>query len=607
MNNLIKRTINIIEKTSDLNSCMIALNLNNDSCFLCFLNIIEDAIENYDNNNSYGYLIKINKYFEQVYFKLTSREKSTHRKSIMTIRKIYKKKLINIPKPSRSILEKTYLTLELLIVPKVELSELEKKDLSELLYNIIFEFKNLEYLDRLIERNPNIVNYNYEDSKIFDIIIQKYIDCIKNKEESILYFERVIFKFILTEKFELDNNTKDKIIMDLNNFISHNKLELIHLNQIKKIIECLSFKDKVADILTIRLVMPSICLKDKENLLYLESLGSNRIRITQDIITIDDVDTHVLDDAISYIKILPNGNYLFMVHIADPLALLPYDSNAMMEAKARTQTIYLRNEVIPMLNSYYSEDKLSLIKGQERYAKTFCIEFDQDFNYVDFKILNSIITVGERHSYKSLNTLHDNIKNKFQETNFELFDKLIVALQKLFVNAELYEGIKEHNIINNLINLSGFSEQLVSYSMMLVGYLSAMYFYEHKYPFVYRCHEINQEWINLLDTYTSNSHSIEIKKILANIKGSQPNSYYSGVNKKHMALNLPYYSKLTSPLRRFADVLNHRAINTCYFSNPNDREVYLLENEIVRTCSYINLRENTIREYISKKLIKKQI
>lgn len=607
MDKSIARFIDIIENTKNINSCIKNLNLDYNSCFLCFLKLIEDSIVNYKEGFDYSFLCKVSNYLERVYNKLTIKEKELHRKQILILRKIYKRHLCSLMRHDRRIFEKVYLNLEILLISKKEKIKIDitNDELGELLYNILFNFKNLEYLDKVIEKNPNILNCYYDNKDMFSLVIEKYLSYIGNDDDLVCFYERVINKFLLEKTFNLTDDIKNKIICDLNNFVNNKRLNINNLNKIKKIIECLNNKDNIFEMFNIQSTIPNLILSDKEYLELKKSKSNNRTNIKGYTITIDGEETKVYDDAISKIQRLSNGNYLYMVHIADPLYLLPYYSKTMNEAKRRTTTIYLKDTSIPMINPYFSEDKLSLIKGQNRFTKTFCIEFDKYFNIIDFKILNSIINVSDRLSYDSLNELYN--KGGSNNDEYEIldnYDKLISSLKKIFKNAPLYEEVKKNNIIGNSKNMSSFSENLISYSMLLVGYLTAKYFEEHNLPFVYRCHKIDEEWVKLLDDFSHDTQNNEIKKIINSIKGDMPKSYYSRLNDKHMGLNLPYYSHITSPLRRYMDNLNMHAVDLCYFNNPSDKELYDLQFEMDTSCDYINMQSNTIDECITKKLIK---
>ena len=171
----------------------------------------------------------------------------------------------------------------------------------------------------------------------------------------------------------------------------------------------------------------------------------------------------------------------------------------------------------------------------------------------------------------------------------------------MFKNVRLYHEMKEELGNIHSEKTKGFSHNLVSYSMILTGYFMAKYFYEHKLPYIYRCHKIDEEWIKLLNAYIHNPNNLEFKNTIKSIKSNLPKSYYSGINEGHKGLELDYYSHTTSPLRRFSDLLNMHAINTCYFQVPLDQDVYQLENEVKEVSRYLNMQNNTIDDYVKNK------
>ena len=96
------------------------------------------------------------------------------------------------------------------------------------------------------------------------------------------------------------------------------------------------------------------------------------------------------------------------------------------------------------------------------------------------------------------------------------------------------------------------------------------------------------------------SQNPEDKKIFKDLRVRLPKSYYSRGNIGHMGLKVDYYSHITSPLRRFSDILNMHCLNTCYFQRPTDSQLKKLEQEVIKTCEYINMQSNSIDEYLSK-------
>ncbi len=607
--NSILRIKEIIYQSKNIKSCLNSLNLSVNSAFICLLNLIEDAIINYNPINDYEYLDKVTTYLKILYEDLHKNKKILYRSQILKLKKIAKTSTSLVDNYDKIYFKKIYLTLDELINSSKENKNKENKknqeikldgSLYELVYKAIFTFESLDYLDLLIEKSPDILNVKLNNEPIFIKILEVYLESVKNKNNKSNYYIRVINKFFHEKTFDLENQMQDIILKTLNDFLNGtSNLNKKDLFEIKNLISYIK-KQYVLNTYNIRNSEYELSNQDLEYLERNDPNLSDRVRLNDYIITIDDEDSKVLDDGIS-IRKLKNGNILFKIHIADPLGIFPYQSNIIQDAKDRTTTIYAGKQVIQMFPSTLATDKLSLVEGQERFAKTFYFEYSKDYGIVYFKIINSIVKVTERLSYDKINELYKKGgTSEFDAELLNIFDEILCYLKKVFKNAKVYEEIKRENIIGHNQKISGFAESLISYLMMFTGYKTAEYFSQNNLPYVYRCHFFDSKWQEFLNSYINDPNKEEYKKMLKEIKERFPKSYYTRDNVGHMGLKVPYYSHITSPLRRFADDLNFYAIDTCYFDKPNDKKIYRLEKEIDLTCDYFNMQSNSIDEYFNK-------
>lgn len=599
--------LKIIMKSNDYNSCLYSLNLDNNAFFLLLINIIEDAVINYNPINNYEYLIKVNSYLKTSYEKLSKSKKCNYYHLITKLKKLYKKEMGLIDFCDQEYFRNTSMTLNEILTKKKEkiVSNFPDDYLYKLVYETIFSFKNLEYLDILIEKDISIVNIKKE-RPIFLDIIDAYIKSLKEKDKkSSSYYLRVINKFLDDSIFELDNEKRESVLNTLNDFLGYKtSLTKRDLEDLKNIISKLK-RQYVLNNYNINLDEYQMNSLEMDVLDHYEDMLENRIYLDDYIITIDDLDSTVLDDGIS-IKKLKNGNIMFKVHIADPLGMYSYNSSVINDAKLRTTTIYDINPPSQMLPSILSSNKLSLLKNKKRLAKSFCFEFNKEYGIVDFKVLNTVISVSNRHTYNEINELYKKGGTTREETEMlELYDEVLKFLKNMYKNVKIYEELKRENIIGNRQGTSSFAESLISYLMMITGYKTAEMFHNLGYPFAYRCHIIDEKWQSMLDEYIKNPKDMRQKKMLMDIKSRFPKAFYTRFNQGHRGLGVSYHSHTTSPLRRFCDILNLFCLDTCYFRRPTDKQIYLLEKEIDTTCDYINMQSNSIDEYLSKIKVKK--
>lgn len=327
----------------------------------------------------------------------------------------------------------------------------------------------------------------------------------------------------------------------------------------------------------------------------------NRLDLRKlNIFTIDGEESKDLDDAISIEK-LENGNYKLGVHIADVAHYVKEGSRIDEEALKRGTSIYLVDRVIPMIIEDISNGVCSLNPNEDKLTLSVIMELDLNGNVVDYEIKESIINSKLRTSYNDVSDILEKEDEYLSEKYRDFIDD--------FRNAEkLMKILKEKRKKRGAISLGGekmkislddngkpisldvedrrVAEEIIEEFMIITNEVVAEHFYNLKVPFVYRVHENpDKENIDYFSEFAarfgydldSSKDILEQREELNNIlKESEwkkdsciiksmvlrtlEKARYSDECIGHFGISNMYYCHFTSPIRRYADLLNHRII-----------------------------------------------
>ena len=328
------------------------------------------------------------------------------------------------------------------------------------------------------------------------------------------------------------------------------------------------------------------------------------------IFTIDGADSKDFDDAVS-IEMLENGNYLLGVHIADVAHYVKEDGPLDQEALERGTSVYLLDQVIPMLPKSLSNGICSLNPHEDRLALSVDMEMTPDGTMVRHEIYESVINSVERLVYDDISDLIEKndrqIGERYSHIRDELFmmHNLAVRLSKLrhdrgsldFDLDEAYIVLDKNGIPSSIsVAERRSANKLIEEFMLLANETVAEHFYWMEAPFVYRVHEqpaadkIEQLKIFLkgfgitLRGTPGGIHPKAICSVLDSAKGnpgedvvnsvtlrSMQKAFYSTSCEGHFGLALKYYCHFTSPIRRYPDLMIHRIIKESLHSGLNEK------------------------------------
>lgn len=518
-----------------------------------------------------------------------------------------------------------------------------KKETYDFTNFLIFEIRNLPLIEDAIDKFPYIVNLKDDlDNSILEKIISNYLISLLeytsykelSSNDNLIYYDKLLDLFINSKEFnkiqlhspklkqiekhisslkkdEYTEQTKRKFIFWINNL--KEKLFTDNILSEDKTYKKIKYKYDISDdfeediLSEVRLTKKCMSKKCLEG----------RIIIPQNecIITIDSENAEEIDDGLSA-SILPNGNYLLKVHIADPIGLVKNNSIIYDEALKRTTSIYLSDLVIPQFPKDLTKEFMSLKSRSYRLARTYEIELTKNAEIVSFNINKTAIFVTKKMSYKQYNQMLDKKSGDIHlDTTISTLQEISNILANIVKIDEVYYQATRNEKNTTATNIIGktSAEKLVERTMILTNHLTAKYFLDKDLPFIYRNHKedpILQEKIEIFKKKMENDpENEELRSIIETYLHMYPRSYYNTKSTGHFGLNLDTYSHVTSPLRRSADIVANICMDELLDSPKTDKEIFAIEDFVKEQCNYINSRrvnvENFSSEYEKIKILKK--
>ncbi|MBQ0078996.1 MAG: ribonuclease R [Eubacterium sp.] len=315
--------------------------------------------------------------------------------------------------------------------------------------------------------------------------------------------------------------------------------------------------------------------------------------------TIDGADSKDFDDAVSIDK-LPNGNYLLGVHIADVSHYVREGDYLDKEALNRGTSVYLLDQVIPMLPKALSNDICSLRPGVDRLTLSVDMEINSDGDVVNHDIYEAVINSTERLVYDDVSDMIENddpvLFKKYAHIAPQLMamSELALLLRKKreargSIDFDLDEAWIKLNKAGRAVDVGivnrRSANKLIEEFMLLANETVAEHFFWMEVPFLYRVHEKPEidkieslkAFLNSMDIVlrgsSENIHPRSIRSVLDMAKGqahenvvnsvtlrSMQKAYYDTECRGHFGLALRFYSHFTSPIRRYPDLMIHRII-----------------------------------------------
>jgi ribonuclease R len=312
--------------------------------------------------------------------------------------------------------------------------------------------------------------------------------------------------------------------------------------------------------------------------------------------TIDPHDAKDHDDALS-VRELGDGLYEVGVHIADVSHFVRPGTALDREALLRGTSVYLVDRVVPMLPERLSADLCSLGAGKDRLALTCFLVLDEKARLKSFRLAETIIRSAADMTYEQVQEYFDkgSVPPGWSKLTASL-DRLL-ALSKHLTQARMAEGSLDFDLpesrielapdgsVSNIYELVRLpSHRLVEEFMLLANRTVARYLQATGVPTLFRVHdrpdqeklEAFAEFVTTFGLKFSAGDSLRprhLQHLLEQARGlpeeglinevllrSMAKAVYQPDNIGHFGLAFDRYVHFTSPIRRYPDLVVHRAV-----------------------------------------------
>lgn len=357
------------------------------------------------------------------------------------------------------------------------------------------------------------------------------------------------------------------------------------------------------------------------------------------LVTIDGADARDFDDAVYCEK--TNNGWRLLVAIADVAHYVSVDSALDKEAEKRGTSVYFPGRVVPMLPEVLSNGLCSINPDVERLCTLCEMTLDESGAIKRARFYNAVMLSHARLTYAQVNEILVDEKSKLHDTYSEVVPHLknlhdlyqVLSANRSdrgvieFASTETRILFDDNKKISEIVPIvRNDAHKLIEECMILANVAAASFLEQNNVPALYRVHhgpksdklEDLRAFLSLrglsigggdkptaLD-YAILSKQIEErpdKSVISTIMlRSMQQAVYQPKNEGHFGLALNQYAHFTSPIRRYPDLLVHRAIKHILKRDSIINYRYSREqmNALGESCSTTERRaEEATRDVVS--------
>ncbi len=343
-------------------------------------------------------------------------------------------------------------------------------------------------------------------------------------------------------------------------------------------------------------------------------------------VTIDGEDAKDFDDAV-YCEAGPRGTAKLFVAIADVSHYVKPDSALDLEAQNRGNSVYFPGHVIPMLPEVLSNGLCSLKPQVNRLVMVCEMDLSKSGKVTDYRFYEGVIFSHARLTYTEVAEMLEpadsptrersrvRLREKYAalvphlETLYGVYEKLSKARQLAgaldFSSQETRIIFGETRKIREIVPVvRNNAHRLIEECMLAANVCTAQFLQESELPVLYRVHEgPNPDKLENLNMYLR-----ELGLILTKSAKPEPKDYqrvlqaivdrpdanliqtmlvrsmlqavYQPDNIGHFGLGFEAYTHFTSPIRRYPDLLVHRALRYLIRSGKHKNQIRQIKGAV---------------------------
>ena len=331
------------------------------------------------------------------------------------------------------------------------------------------------------------------------------------------------------------------------------------------------------------------------------------------LVTIDGADARDFDDAV-YCEATSRG-WKLLVCIADVSAYVEPGTALDDEAYKRGNSTYFPDRVIPMLPEVLSNGLCSLNPEVDRLCMTAELFIDREGQIYRSRFVQAVMRSHARLTYDEVGAMLLDGDAELCNRHADLLPHLheLYALYQVLHGARAVRGaidfdttetrfcFDDHGKLSGIVpTVRHDAHRIIEECMLVANVAAARMLLRKKMPALYRIHEppsdekltdlhqflgelglrlegglkpTAKDYADLLDSIQDRPDAHMIQTVLLR---SMMQAVYSSENVGHFGLAFPAYAHFTSPIRRYPDLMVHRALKHLLLDGKPDTFEYAL-------------------------------